>query len=130
MGNFSKFRHRTRREPEGYILRYTVATFCSWRNPTNFRPRIQVPRHLPLPLPPLEPHLESAAVAAFSRSPRPSFLSRRNSASNHRGGGAIRMLPVARTNREWPPWNVILFRSVMNTQLLNSFHFFFSTEIN
>lgn len=27
MGNFSKFRHRTRREPEGYILRYTVATF-------------------------------------------------------------------------------------------------------
>lgn len=44
----------------------------------------------PLP-PPLEPHLESAAVAAFSRSPRPSFLSQQR-ASNHSVGGAIRML--------------------------------------
>lgn len=60
----------------------------------------QVPRHLalPSPLPPLEPHLESAAVAAaFSRSPRPSFLSQQR-ASNHSVGGAIRML-AARVNR-------------------------------
>lgn len=90
---------RTREGGEGYIFRYIVATFLAQPH-HNFRPRIQVPRHLalPSPLPPLEPHLESAAVAAaFSRSPRPSFLSQQR-ASNHSVGGAIRML-AARVNR-------------------------------